>query len=81
MGPFRARATDSTVGAVARVLNQRSAQKLLEQHGWRRTTGGKHVVKMVKPGHRPITLPHHQGEDYGRGLTAAILTQAGLEWE
>jgi ribosomal protein L13E len=43
-----------------------------------RTTGGKHQVKMVKRGHRPITLPRHKGRDYSRGLTAAILKQAGL---
>jgi hypothetical protein len=24
------------------------------------TRGGKHVVKMTKPGERPITLPRHK---------------------
>jgi predicted RNA binding protein YcfA (HicA-like mRNA interferase family) len=62
-----------------RVLNQRSAKQLLEQHGWTETLGGKHVVKMEKPGHRPITLPMHHGSDYSRSLTAAILRQAGLK--
>jgi predicted RNA binding protein YcfA (HicA-like mRNA interferase family) len=59
-------------------LNQRDAIRLLEAHGWTRTKGGKHQVKMVKAGNRPITLPGHRGSDYSRGLTAAILRQAGL---
>ncbi len=62
-----------------RPLNQRSAIKLLRRHGWTRTAGGKHAVKMTKPGHRPITLPRHRGQDYGPGLTRAILKQAGLD--
>jgi predicted RNase H-like HicB family nuclease len=33
-------------------------KRLLEANGWTETAGGKHVVKMTKPGHRPITLPH-----------------------
>jgi predicted RNA binding protein YcfA (HicA-like mRNA interferase family) len=60
-------------------LNQKSAKKLLEEHGWRQTRGGKHNIKMEKPGHRPITLPYHHGEDYGKGLSAAIRKQAGLD--
>jgi len=43
------------------------------------TRGGKHVVKMEKEGSRPITLPHHRGKSYSKGLTAAILRQAGLD--
>lgn len=62
-----------------RVLSQKSARRLLEQHGWVQTLGGKHVVKMVKEGHRPITLPMHKGADYGPGLTGAILREAGLK--
>jgi predicted metal-dependent phosphotriesterase family hydrolase len=31
------------------VLNQKAARKLLEDHGWTMTRGGKHVVKMTKP--------------------------------
>jgi predicted RNA binding protein YcfA (HicA-like mRNA interferase family) len=53
--------------------------RLLEEDGWTRTTGGKHQVKMVKSGQRPITLPQHKGRDYSPGLTAAILRQAGLK--
>lgn len=62
-----------------RVLSQRAAKKLLEASGWAETLGGKHVVKMTKPGQRPITLPRHQGKDYSASLTAAILRQAGLK--
>ena len=61
------------------LLDQRSARRLLERHGWRMTRGGKHVVKMEKEGGRPITLPHHSGKSYGKGLTAAIRRQAGLD--
>lgn len=39
-----------------RVLNQQSAKRLLEDNGWEETLGGKHVVKMEKPGRRPIAL-------------------------
>ena len=53
---------------------------LLQEHGWRPTLGGKHVVKMEKPGERPITLPKHRGADYGPGLKSAILRQAKLKW-
>ena len=61
-----------------RRLNQKAARKLLEEHGWTEVQGGEHVVKMTKPGSRPITLPSHRGADYGPGLTRAILKQAGL---
>ena len=64
--------------AVSRLLNQKDAIKLLEEHGWTRATGGKHAVKMTKPGRRPVTLPRHRGQDYGPGLTAAIKKQAGI---
>ncbi|HEX4746965.1 MAG TPA: type II toxin-antitoxin system HicA family toxin [Gaiellaceae bacterium] len=62
-----------------RLLDQQSARRLLEQNGWQMTRGGKHVVKMEKAGQRPITLPHHGGRTYGKGLTAAILRQADLD--
>lgn len=60
-------------------LSQKGAIKLLKKHGWTEARGGKHVVKMTKPGRRPITLPHHKGRDYSKGLTAAILRQAGIQ--
>jgi predicted RNA binding protein YcfA (HicA-like mRNA interferase family) len=61
-----------------KTLNQRQAIKLLKEHGWIQTTGGKHV-KMTKQGRRPVTLPRNKGRDYSRGLRRAILRQAGLE--
>jgi predicted RNA binding protein YcfA (HicA-like mRNA interferase family) len=64
---------------VTRRLNQKSAIKLLGANGWTRTVGGKHSVKMVKPGRRPVTLPRHRGQDYSPGLTAAILRQAEIK--
>jgi predicted RNA binding protein YcfA (HicA-like mRNA interferase family) len=63
---------------MARLLDQRRAQRLLEADGWTMTRGGKHNVKMEKAGYRPITLPRHRGATYSAGLTAAILRQAGL---
>lgn len=62
-----------------RTLSQRTARALLEAEGWTMTIGGKHQVKMEKPGHRPITLPAHRRGDYSAGLTNAILRQAGLK--
>jgi predicted RNA binding protein YcfA (HicA-like mRNA interferase family) len=64
------------------MLDARDAEDtrlLEEQHGWTMTRGGKHVIKMEKPGRRPITLPHHHGETYSKGLSAAIRRQAGLD--
>lgn len=61
------------------LLDQKSARKLLEQNGWKCTKGGKHNVKMEKEGERPITLPRHRGATYGKGLSAAIRKQAGLD--
>lgn len=64
--------------AVADLLSQKKAVKLLEADGWTKTIGGKHVVKMEKPGTRPITLPYHHGGDYSKSLSQAIRRQAGL---
>jgi predicted RNA binding protein YcfA (HicA-like mRNA interferase family) len=60
-------------------LNQKKAIKLLAEDGWIQIQGGKHQVKMTKPGCRPITLPQHKGRDYPIGLARAILKQAGLK--
>jgi predicted RNA binding protein YcfA (HicA-like mRNA interferase family) len=60
-------------------LNQRKAIELLQTNGWIRKAGGKHQVKMTKPGHRPITLPDNKRRDYPPSLTNAILKQAGLK--
>jgi predicted RNA binding protein YcfA (HicA-like mRNA interferase family) len=65
--------------ALPKVMNQREAKSLLEDDGWTETLGGKHSVKMEKPGHRPITLPRHKGRKYSRDLTHRILSQAGLK--
>ena len=59
-------------------LSQKKAIKLLKENGWIQASGGKHQVKMIKPGCRPITLPQHKGRDYSPGLGKAILKQAGL---
>lgn len=64
---------------MANLLNQKSAQKLLEKNGWTKSIGGKHNVKMTKPGHRPITLPMHKGQDYSKGLSQSIRKAANLE--
>jgi predicted RNA binding protein YcfA (HicA-like mRNA interferase family) len=66
------------VAAVPKTMNQAEAEKLLAGHGWQQTKGGKHVIKMEKQGHRPITLPRHGGQQYSKGLTRAILKQAGI---
>jgi predicted RNA binding protein YcfA (HicA-like mRNA interferase family) len=63
---------------IPKTMNQKKARKLLEAHGWAKTEGGKHNVKMEKEGERPITLPKHRNEDYSKSLTAAILKQAGI---
>jgi len=63
---------------MAKLLNQKSAIKLLKQHGWTQTVGGKHNVKMVREG-KAITLPQHKGRDYSLDLTRAILKQAGID--
>lgn len=65
-------------GDLPRTMTQREATELLIAHGWVKERGGKHVVKMVKQGCRPITLPRHQGKAYGVDLTSRILRQAGL---
>ncbi len=63
---------------VPKTVNQKEAQTLLEQHGWVKTRGGKHNVKMEKDGERPITLPHHRRQQYSKDLTCRILKQAGI---
>lgn len=62
-------------------MNQKQWRKVLERHGWSKEIGGKHNVKMVKAGHRPITLPMHKGRTYQPGLHEAIRKQAGLSSE
>lgn len=66
------------MSAAPKTINQKSGQKLLESVGYVRSKGGKHVVKMVKDGERPITLPMHHGQEYSKDLTRAILKTAGI---
>lgn len=66
---------------IPKILNQRSAKKLLESLGWVQTLGGKHNIKMEKQGERPITLPMHKGRDYSKGLRDSILKEAGIKDE
>lgn len=63
---------------VAEPNDQKSWIKGLRQEGWTLERGGKHQVKMTKASCRPITLPMHKGEQYPKGLNAAIRKQAGL---
>lgn len=62
-----------------RTMNQKEAILLLKHHGWTKERGGKHAVKMTKPGHRPVTLSKHRGAQYSVSYTQAILKQAGLK--
>lgn len=64
---------------MSKLLSQKTARKVLEGHGWSKTTGGKHNVKMEKAGMRPITLPWHKGADYSIGLSRAILKAAEID--
>ena len=47
-------------GAMAKLLNQRRAIRLLTNDGWTETRGGKHVVKMVKDGTGEIDVRRPQ---------------------
>ena len=55
--------------------------KTLRDNGWTLERGGKHQVKMTKPGHRSITLPEHKRRAYSRGFEAELRRQAGLQDE
>jgi hypothetical protein len=59
-----------------KTLSQKTARKWLISLGWVEEKGGKHVVKMTKPGCRPLTLPMNKGADYPKGLRAAIVREA-----
>jgi len=45
--------------------------RILEDSGWTRDRGGKHQVKMTKPGERPITLPENKRPPTARGSSGA----------
>lgn len=65
--------------AKARRYTQKQMKKRMETEGWVNTGGGKHVIKMSKPGHRPVTIPFCGGETLDIGLSQAILKQAGID--
>jgi hypothetical protein len=46
--------------------------KRLRVEGWSRETGGKHQVKMTKPGFRPITLPDNRRRAYSKRFEAQL---------
>lgn len=60
---------------MADLLSQTTAKKFAEEIGWTETQGGKHSVKMEKPGCRPVTLPHHGGKQWGKDLSARVRKQ------
>lgn len=51
---------------------QREWIRRLEREGWSRESGGKHQVKMTKPGCRPITLPDNHRRVYPKGLESQL---------
>ena len=57
---------------------QKQLIKMLKKHGWEQSVGGKHQVKMVQEGHRPVTIPEFRGETLPVGLSQGILKQAGI---
>lgn len=63
----------------AKRYTQKELVRLLTANGWTAGTGGKHQVKMMKAGERPITIPDYKGQTLPVGLTQAILKQAGIE--
>ncbi len=46
--------------------------KRLEAEGWSTERGGKHQVKMTRPGCRPITLPDNHRRAYSKGFEAQL---------
>lgn len=51
----------------------------LQQEGWTLERGGKHQVKMTKPGLRPVTLPENRRRAYSKGFEAQLRREAGLQ--
>jgi len=60
-------------------MTGRQLKKLLEKHGWRldRISGSHHI--MIYEGCRSIPIPIHGAIDLPKGLTRAILKQAGIK--
>src|ERR1700758_2037054 len=64
---------------MAKLLMQRTAVRLLAPEGWTPSGRSRHGLKMCKAGEeRPLILPGTPNTEYGKGLTRAILRQAGL---
>lgn len=59
-------------------MTQKQWIKVFTAAGWSQETGGRHQVKMTKPGQRPITLPENKRQVYSKGFEAALRRQAGL---
>lgn len=60
-------------------LNHRVAKQLLIDHGWRVQASARHGTKLVRGGApRPMILPKHGSQAYGKGLTHAVIKSAGL---
>lgn len=58
-------------------MTQKEMIKLLQNHGWNKTNGGKGShIKMSKPGYRPVIVPH--GE-LNRFTELGIKKEAGLQ--
>ena len=53
---------------MADLLGQKKARALLEEQRWTCERGGKHVIKMTKPGERPITLPITRHRTMAKGF-------------
>jgi hypothetical protein len=53
--------------------------KRLQRAGWSLERGGKHQVKMTKPGQRPVTLPENKRRAYSKGFEAQLRRETGLQ--
>ncbi len=53
--------------------------KYLQEQGWTLDRGGKHQVKMTKPGQRPITLPENKRRAYSKGFEAQLRREASQQ--
>jgi predicted RNA binding protein YcfA (HicA-like mRNA interferase family) len=62
-----------------RRYTQKALVKKLQDHGWTLSSGGKHQVKMVREGCRPITIPVFKNQTLPVGLSTSILKQAEIE--
>ena len=51
--------------------------RILQDSGWTRDRGGKHQVKMTKPGERPITLPENKRPRLQQGVRGGAPAPGG----